>query len=74
MPAWITNPMIAAEMGMKFYRAVPIIISTGIQVGTICIINKEEREFLPKEQDKLNFIASIIGRQMDKRIVKKIFV
>lgn len=74
VPAWITNPIIAAEMGMKFYRAVPIIVSNGIQVGTICIINKEEREFLPKEQDKLNLIASIIGRQMDKRIVKKVLV
>jgi len=74
VPSWITNPIIAAEMGMKFYRAVPIMINNGIQVGTICIISKEEREFLPKEQDKLNLIASIIGRQMDKRIVKKIAV
>ena len=73
-PARITNPIIAAEMGMKFYRAVPIIINNGIQVGTICIMSKEEREFLLKEQDKLNLIASIIGLQMDKRIVKKIAV
>lgn len=70
-PALITNPVIAAEMGMRFYKAVPIILNEGLQIGTICVMHKEYKELFPKEREKLNLIASIIARQMDKRIDKK---
>lgn len=72
VPALATNALIAAEFGMRFYAAVPITSNSGVQIGTVCILDKLRRELLPQEREKLSRIAEMVKRQMSKRATKKI--
>lgn len=72
VPALLTNAVIAAEFGMRFYAAAPIITDDGVQIGTVCILDRVRREFLPDDRDKLTMIAEMVKKQMNKREAKKL--
>ncbi|MBC6112583.1 GAF domain-containing protein [Pedobacter sp. CCM 8938] len=42
-PRTLTNPLIASEMGLEFYAAFPLKTSTGYNLGTFCILDKQPR-------------------------------
>lgn len=71
-PLLISNALIAGEMGMKFYAAVPITTDEGFRVGSICIVDKKQRTFLPHEREKLEWVATTVRKEMNKRIAKKV--
>lgn len=70
-PALITNALIAAELGMNFYAAVPIVTDEGVRIGTVCIIDKAQRQFLPQEREKLEWVAGMVNREMNKKRAQK---
>ncbi len=63
----ISNPLIAAEYGLKFYAAAPITTDEGFHVGTVCIVDRKTRNFGPEEQRKLECVASMVRLEMNKR-------
>lgn len=73
-PALITNALIASELGMCFYVAVPILNDEGIRIGSVCIVDKKRREFLPQEQEKLEWVADMVKNEMSKRTTQMICV
>lgn len=64
----ISNPLIAGEHGFLFYAAAPIITNGGINVGTVCVVDKISRTFSLSGQKKLDWVASMIRIEMNKRI------
>lgn len=72
-PRLLTSAIIAGEMGMKFYASVPITTDDGLCVGSICIIDKEQRTFLPQEREKLEWVATMVRKEMNKRMAKKMY-
>lgn len=73
-PRLMSNALIAGEMGMKFYAAVPIITDEGFHAGTVCIVDKQQRTFLPQDREKLEWVATRVRKEMNKRMAKKIAV
>lgn len=71
-PGLISNPLIAGESGLRFYAAVPITTDDGFAVGTVCIIDTKYRKFLPHEQKQLEWVATRIRKEMNKRMAGKI--
>ncbi|WP_316817844.1 GAF domain-containing protein [Pedobacter nyackensis] len=72
-PSLITNALIAAEFGMRFYAATPIVTDEGIRIGSVCIIDKVKREFLPQEKEKLEWVAEMVNREMNKKRAQRAF-
>ena len=63
----ISNPLIAAEYGLKFYAAAPITTNDGFHVGTVCIVDRKKRNFSAEEQQKLEWVAAMVRLEMNKR-------
>jgi len=66
-PTLITNALIASELGMRFYAAAPIVTDEGVRLGSVCIVDKKQREFLPQEREKLEWVAEIVKKEMKKK-------
>ena len=44
-PCLMANPMVIGEFGLQFYAAAPLITKDGFNIGAVCIVDKEPREF-----------------------------
>ncbi|MNL01155.1 hypothetical protein D3C87_1216160 [compost metagenome] len=73
-PQLMSNALIAGEAGLQFYAAAAITTDEGFNVGSVCIVDKKRREFLPHEQEQLEWVASMVRREMNKKIAGKICV
>ncbi|MES2828270.1 MAG: GAF domain-containing protein [Bacteroidota bacterium] len=67
----ISNPMVAGESGFRFYAAAPITTDEGFNVGSVCVVDRTSREFNIEEQNKLEWVAVLVRKEMNKRIENK---
>lgn len=67
-PGLILNPMILGELGIQFFASAAITTSAGLNVGTVCIADSHHRDFNETEQEKLDWIASMVTVEMNKRL------
>ncbi|MBB5438711.1 GAF domain-containing protein [Pedobacter sp. AK017] len=71
-PYLMSNALIAGESGLGFYAAVPITTDEGLRVGTVCIVDKKHRKFLPQEQRKMEWVAGMVKKEINRRIAGRI--
>ena len=67
-PRSLANPLVAGEMGVRFYAAVPLVTHDGHRLGTMNII-----DFVPRELDAaglsdLHEFAGLVMDQMEVRL------
>ncbi|WP_448633116.1 hypothetical protein [Pedobacter panaciterrae] len=60
--------MMLGELGIQFFASAVITTKGGLNVGSICIVDSQHRDFSSTEQKKLDWIASMVTAEMDKRI------
>lgn len=70
-PRALANPLVAGEFGLRFYAAAPLTTSEGHNLGTLCIIDKEPREFSDDEAKTLQDLASIVIDALELRIAAR---
>lgn len=68
-PCLLSNPNVAGEFGLRFYAGAPIKTKEGLNLGTVCIIDKEPRDFTEHEKEILikyaeNAMDEIEARKM----------
>ena len=66
-PCLIANPLVAGNFGLRFYAAAPIRSPEGFNLGAICVVDKKARKFTEKEQQKLEWVAAMIEKEVGKR-------
>lgn len=66
-PCLIANPLVAGSFGLRFYAAAPIRSPEGFNLGAICVVDKKARKFTEKEQQKLEWVAAMIEKEVGKR-------
>ncbi len=66
-PRTLANPLVAGELGLRFYAAAPLITHEGYRLGTINIIDLEPREFDERGKAMLHQLAGIVMEQMAVR-------
>lgn len=67
-PRALSNPLVAGEHGLKFYAGVPLRTRDGYNLGTLCILDTESRQFTPEETSMLEDLAGIVMDDLELRL------
>ena len=61
------NPLVTGEPFVRFYAGVPLLISPGHAVGTLCVIDQKPRELNVKQLTALKLLANQVCDQIGRR-------
>jgi diguanylate cyclase (GGDEF)-like protein len=62
-----TNPLVYADPHIRFYAGAPLQSPEGHNLGTLCVIDREPREFTEQQQDLLQSLAQLTMRELELR-------
>lgn len=62
----LANPMVIGDFGLQFYAGAPLKTSDGYNIGALCVIDKEPREFPESDQKMLESLAAIVMEEIEK--------
>lgn len=67
------NPFVTAENGIRFYAGAPLVTAEGYALGTLCVLDRRPREFLPEQLSLLRTLArQVVTRLELRRTVKEL--
>ncbi|HXH88104.1 MAG TPA: GAF domain-containing protein [Gaiellaceae bacterium] len=64
----IDNPLVAGELGLRFYFGVPLTTADGYNLGTLNVIGVEPREVTEDEVATLKDLAAIVVDELEVRL------
>ncbi len=64
----IDNPLVAGELGLRFYFGVPLTTADGFNLGTLNVIDVEPREVSEQEVATLEDLAAIVMDELELRL------
>lgn len=67
-PRWKDNPLVAGELGARFYAGVPLKTADGFALGGLCVIDSRPRQATAAELETLEDLASIAMHQLEQRL------
>lgn len=67
----IANPLVAGEFGLRFYAGAPITTKDGYNIGTVCVVDKQPRDFTPEEEVLLRNFADNVMKELEYRFIIK---
>jgi signal transduction histidine kinase len=73
-PNALANPIVAGELGLRFYAGAPLTTWDGHNLGAICVMDKEPREFGDEDIATLTQLAAIVVHELELRIVTRTVV
>jgi diguanylate cyclase (GGDEF)-like protein len=62
-----TNPLVIAEPNLRFYAGTPLQSREGHNLGTLCVIDRQPREFAAKQVTLLEELAQLVLRELELR-------
>ncbi|WP_457108579.1 diguanylate cyclase domain-containing protein [Methylobacterium sp. P5_C11] len=62
-----TNPLVTGEPHIRFYAGAPLVLAPGIQLGSLCIIDRVPRTLSSQQQGQLRDLAEIVVAQLGLR-------
>ena len=66
-PCLLSNPLVVGEFGLRFYAGAPITTTEGFNIGTVCVVGKEPREFSEQEKNLLILFAKNVVIELESR-------
>lgn len=70
-PRTLANPLVAGDFGLQFYAGAPLHTSDGHNLGTICVIDREPRQFSDGERQMLEDFAAIVVDELELRLAAR---
>ena len=67
-PRTLANPLVAGELGLRFYAGVPLTTNDGFNLGTLCVIDREPRQVTDDEVDTLKALAGLVTDALELRL------
>lgn len=64
----LANPLVAGELGLRFYFGVPLTTSDGFNLGTLNVIGFEPREVTDAEVETLQDLAAVVMDELELRL------
>jgi GAF domain-containing protein len=71
-PRFAENPLVLEEPHIRFYAAVPVRGPGGHNVGTICIMDKNPREFDEGDQETLRDLGEMVEKELKSKPKPKV--
>jgi diguanylate cyclase (GGDEF)-like protein len=63
------NPFVTGEPHLRFYVGVPLTMSDGNNIGTLCIFDTEPRKFASDELELLSDLARMVVDELELRLL-----
>jgi len=73
-PISLAHPIVAGEHGLHFYAGAPLTTADGHNVGAICVMDKNPREFSDEDAATLQQLAEIVIHELELRIATRTVV
>lgn len=70
-PRSLANPLVAGDLGLRFYAGVPLTTADGHNLGTLCVIDKVARPIDQDQLDDLKDLASLVIDQLELRMAAR---
>jgi signal transduction histidine kinase len=70
-PRTLANPLVAGDLGLRFYAGAPLKTSDGFNLGTICVIDHVPREITAEEAETLTDLAGIVVDELELRLAAR---
>lgn len=70
-PRTLANPLVAGSFGLQFYAGSPLRTHDGYNLGTLCVIDREPRQFTEDEQALLEDLAAIVVDELELRLAAR---
>lgn len=67
-PCLMANPNVIGDFGLRFYAGAPLITHDNYLIGTLCIIDKNPREFSQEQRKILEGLAKLVMDQIELRL------
>ncbi|MEU9174968.1 GAF domain-containing protein [Streptomyces sp. NPDC048420] len=67
-PVAADNPLVAGEMGVRFYAAAPITTPDGHRLGTVNVLDTKPRSIIEDDTATLADLAAIVLDEMELRL------
>lgn len=64
-PCLLANPLVAGEMGFRFYAGAPLKTIDGYNLGSVCIIDRVPREFSEEQELTLQYLAKLVMDELE---------
>lgn len=62
------NPLVLGDPGIRFYAGAPLLISDQLAIGTLCLIDRQPRQFTLQDQTLLQQLADALSDLIRKRM------
>ncbi|MBA2361239.1 MAG: GAF domain-containing protein [Actinobacteria bacterium] len=70
-PRTLDNPLVAGELGLRFYLGVPLTTADGHNLGVLNVIDVEPREVTEDEVEMLESLAAIVVDELELRLATR---
>jgi GAF domain-containing protein len=70
-PRTLANPLVCGDFGLRFYAAAPLHTHDGHNLGTLCIIDKNQRYINREQMEMLGELAAIVMDEMELRLAAR---
>ena len=71
-PRFAQNPLVLEEPRIRFYAGQPVRGPGGHNVGTLCIMDKNPREFSEDDRETLRDLGEMVERELKSKAKKKV--
>ena len=61
------NPQVTASPSVRFYAGVPLVTRDGFAVGTLCVMDRQPRQFADSQMESLRVLSRQVMTQLELR-------
>jgi diguanylate cyclase (GGDEF)-like protein len=65
-PRFSDNPLVTSDPRIRFYAGHPLHTSDGSRVGTLCVIDRNPRQFTSEQLDVLRDLAALVETELQR--------
>ena len=71
-PRFASNPLVTGGARIRFYAGAPLILRSGIRLGSLCVIDTKPRTFSELQRTQLEDLALIVVSQIELHRARRI--
>ena len=66
-PRFAANPLVTGAPDIRFYAGAPLVLAGGERVGTLCVIDRQQRSLSPAQRQQLQQLARVTVEALEMR-------